>query len=463
MSARYSHCLAVVLLIYVCAKSQASTISNPLKEGGDITKVLPDYYDHKVTKAYHNATPSRTTAVGDVEFGKSGDNSCAIKFRLRWAAEVESAVLSPQVIFPSGPDGKKEIYINTFYQHVEILGFDGYKPFGWPISFEEATFHGSPMLYDFDGDGTNKIGVVDSNANMYWVRVGEFGQYLSEFHVQVPKLKVRRNWFEGMSADFVDNYVALSMFDRDSEEIASDSPKAKVDALSPKSPQQASYPGLSSRGRRLLAAENEKVVSGSRRLEGSETIEDQDDHALGVGRLEGGLANQESVRDADDDAVTSEELAAGLAEGTFQDGEGSGTDFDDDYMRRFRDHPNPFGDGGGMYYYEGGGGHTFDPEEEGEFHDFYSASRHRHYMDDMFMHSYYAGDMAGMYNDTNFVFIDPHVLCSPLLTDVNGDGQMEVIMAVSYYFDAEKYRGVDLGFDTKNFVAGGLASWNMEM
>ena len=43
---------------------------------------------------------------------------------------------------------------------------------GWPITFEDTSFQGSPMLYDIDGDGTNDIGVVDKDANLHWIRIG---------------------------------------------------------------------------------------------------------------------------------------------------------------------------------------------------------------------------------------------------------------------------------------------------
>ena len=35
--------------------------------------------------------------------------------------------------------------------------------------------------------------------------------------------------------------------------------------------------------------------------------------------------------------------------------------------------------------------------------------------------------MGGRYNETNFVYVDPHVLGSPTVADVNGDGHIEVI------------------------------------
>lgn len=43
-------------------------------------------------------------------------------------------------------------------------------------------------------------------------------------------------------------------------------------------------------------------------------------------------------------------------------------------------------------------------------------------------HDYgYANHMyGGMYNESDFVMVDAHILTSPVLADINGDGNMEV-------------------------------------
>jgi hypothetical protein len=110
-------------------------------------------------------------------------------------------------------DGKKQILVSTFYQSVELINRDGFKPWGWPLSFEDSSFQGSPILYDIDGDGKNDIGIVDKNANLYWVRVGDFGQYLEDYHTQVPKLKIKKDWSKNLDPKFGDNYAMTSMFD----------------------------------------------------------------------------------------------------------------------------------------------------------------------------------------------------------------------------------------------------------
>ena len=47
--------------------------------------------------------------------------------------------------------------------------------------------------------------------------------------------------------------------------------------------------------------------------------------------------------------------------------------------------------------------------------------------------------------------------------DVNNDGNVEVLVAVSYYFDKEEYGGRELDFDPSLYVAGGLACWNLQV
>ena len=76
--------------------------------------------------------------------------------------------------------------------------------------------------------------------------------------------------------------------------------------------------------------------------------------------------------------------------------------------------------------------------------------------------SYYGGYRhGGMFNDSDYIFVDAHVLGSPVLADVNNDGKVEVLVAVSYYFYKEQYEGKELDFDPSGYVAGGLACWDL--
>ena len=37
------------------------------------------------------------------------------------------------------------------------------------------------------------------------------------------------------------------------------------------------------------------------------------------------------------------------------------------------------------------------------------------------------------------MYIDPHILCTPSIADIDGDGHDELVVAVSYFFDREYY------------------------
>jgi hypothetical protein len=102
----------------------SSPITNPLGENSDISKAIPTYYDTKRGKAYHESIP---TNLSDVQYIKE-DNACDIEFRIRWSTTVGSSIFSSPVIFPSNTNGQKNIFQTTFYQYVEMISHDGFKP-----------------------------------------------------------------------------------------------------------------------------------------------------------------------------------------------------------------------------------------------------------------------------------------------------------------------------------------------
>ena len=93
-------------------------------------------------------------------------------------------------------------------------------------------------------------------------------------------------------------------------------------------------------------------------------------------------------------------------------------------------------------------------------------------------YSFYGGGMGGMgggFNESEYIFVDPHVLASATLADVNGDGHMELIIPVSYYFEKESRESREGGggdgsstsgehgenFDYGGYVAGGIVCWDL--
>ena len=56
------------------------------------------------------------------------DSSCDIGFRFRWSTNVGSSIFAPPVIYPTGVSGKKSVFQSTFYQFIEMISHDGFKP-----------------------------------------------------------------------------------------------------------------------------------------------------------------------------------------------------------------------------------------------------------------------------------------------------------------------------------------------
>ena len=49
---------------------------------------------------------------------------------------------------------------------------------------------------------------------------------------------------------------------------------------------------------------------------------------------------------------------------------------------------------------------------------------------------YFASPHKG---DRKFVSIDSHILCTPVIADIDADGRDEILIAATYFFDREYY------------------------
>ena len=47
--------------------------------------------------------------------------------------------------------------------------------------------------------------------------------------------------------------------------------------------------------------------------------------------------------------------------------------------------------------------------------------------------------VAPALQNSDHVWVDPHILCTPAIADIDGDGVEEMVVAVSYYFDRAYY------------------------
>lgn len=564
------------------------TLSNPLKDNNNINSIIPDYQDVKITKSYYNMTPILRTNIPLINHNLK---SCEIEAKIKWSASVGSSIYTTPVIFPSNNEGKKQIYLNTFYQYVEVLGHDGYKPWGFPLGFSDSSFQTSPILYDIDGDGVNDMTIIDKNANIYWVRLGDYGQYLEDYHVQVPKLKVRKDWADGMDPAFLDSYVMTSMFDnryegKKTEKVARPD-DLKIFVKQDSYPEQKPIPASSRKlfineknnkiklnskniqnqeeellknkksnhwtGRVLMDFEEEQgSEEGNEQIQGeTEIIEQREEqqHEQGENEQQGKITEEreqqqheqgeqeiqldennhngnheqennnnnnnnqeenifennsyenannlenlennkhESESEQNHETNINSQNENGVHKEIQTEPEEKIIDSHEENQINENSHQDTkenHGDLDGVEYFPpqfdepSGDINPINGGDPFEWTDDYNVHAHRHwerraYFGDDYLPSGYGWGL----NDTHFAFVDPHVLAPATLADINNDGDMELIIPISYYFDKEQYRGIiiiiiiinififkyfigkKLDFDPENFIAGGIGCWNV--
>lgn len=68
---------------------------------------------------------------------------------------------------------------------------------------------------------------------------------------------------------------------------------------------------------------------------------------------------------------------------------------------------------------------------------------------------------------SEYIWVDSHILSTPVIADIDGDGINELVVSVSYYYDPEKYENphyksqLDDGVQVENYVAGGISVFNL--
>lgn len=205
----------VSLLLAILAVAVGGPVTVPFAPDGDINKVVPDYLGVRPGKAFHLLSSNMSFPIPSesIKIDIRSSASCDLDLNLEWSLPADAPVYAAPIIFPSyALNDRKNIFVSTFREYIDLIDGDGKRPNGWPISFPNMRFFSSPVVFDIDGDGHNDIGVVDEDGGLYFVRVGEFGEYLDDYHIQLPPLRVRRDWVN-LTANG-DEFVMVSMFDQ---------------------------------------------------------------------------------------------------------------------------------------------------------------------------------------------------------------------------------------------------------
>lgn len=424
------------------------------------------------------------------------NTQCPHHVELRWQTEVSSSIYATPLIADINSDGKLDVIVPTFVHNLEILdGLDGEKMPGWPSS-HQSTAHSSPLLYDIDKDAVREIALATYNGEVLFFRPSG---YMMTEKLIVPRERVRKDWYVGIEHDHADrshpdihddSLVAESIHQASSNDnIKSSSTTPNVTSAMPHSfagsnvsvDNSSAVAGLTlqSTGQADLTPlkDGDTMVNRSttnghgsalpannlgmkdNNLSDLKIAEgEKQEDLLGSGLKMGAAAHNESQinapmfhaagqrrlhEDADSTVKNSKENGEKQKTPTVENDQESLDDAADASFDVFRDEEENMEDG-------------LTEEYQYDYDD---------YVDE------------AMWGDENwkevqhekeedYINIDAHILCTPVIADIDRDGVDEMVVAASYFFDREYYdkpeNAAELGgADISKYVAGAIVVFNL--
>ncbi|KAK9842442.1 hypothetical protein WJX81_000368 [Elliptochloris bilobata] len=134
------------------------------------------------------ATDDKHPKDASVDEDVLDDDTCEVNLALRWMTEVSSSVYATPLIHDLYSDGHKDIIVPTFVHYLEAVdGEDGARAAdgAWPV-FHRSTMHTSPLVYDVDYDGVLDLLVATYDGEILAIR--DTGEVRAEKLV-VPRLR----------------------------------------------------------------------------------------------------------------------------------------------------------------------------------------------------------------------------------------------------------------------------------
>ncbi|KAM3325646.1 protein DEFECTIVE IN EXINE FORMATION 1 [Capsicum chacoense] len=401
------------------------------------------------------------------------NTQCPQHLELRWQTEVSSSVYASPLIADINSDGKLEVVVPSFVHYLEVLeGSDGDKLPGWP-AFHQSTVHSSPLLYDIDKDGVREIGLATYNGEVLFFRVSG---YLMSDKLEIPRLKVKKKWFEGLNSvpvdrshpdvhddqliqehlmEFVARHNASSHGGNHSDSTASTVHNETLSVLeevhpdasnaSISLPSEVSYDNSSN-------LEDQKLKNNS--LGDAETMQKGKNNSLDD--AETNMANlNNSILSSENEKIRNLENGTNTRRRLLQD----------DVSKRSEEdvHAATVENEEGL---EADADSSFDLfRDSDELADEYNYD-YDDYVDE---HQWEDEEFREPEHEKaeDYVDIDAHVLCTPVIADIDSDGVSEMIVAVSYFFDHEYYQNSEhlkeLGdIDIEKYISGGIVVFNLD-
>ncbi|XP_049375246.1 protein DEFECTIVE IN EXINE FORMATION 1 isoform X2 [Solanum verrucosum] len=426
----------------------------------------------KTNKFREREATDDSSAYPNIDEDELLNTQCPQHLELRWQTEVSSSVYASPLIADINSDGKLEVVVPSFVHYLEVLeGSDGDKLPGWP-AFHQSTIHSSPLLYDIDKDGVREIGLATYNGEVLFFRVSG---YLMSDKLEIPRLKVKKNWYVGLNSVPVDRshpdvhddqliqehlmesvvrHNASSHSGNHSDSTASAVHNETHSVLEEVHHDASSHSGNHSDST-ASAVHNEthsvveEVHHDAFNASISLPSEVSHDNSSNMANLNNSILSSENekIRNLENGTNTGRRLLEDdvskraeedVQAATVENEEGLEADADSSF-ELFRD-SDELADEYNYDYDDYVDEHSWDDEE-------FQEPEHEKVED--------------------YVDIDAHVLCTPVIADIDNDGVSEMIVAVSYFFDHEYYQNSEhlkeLGdIEIGKYVSGGIVVFNLD-
>ncbi|KAK1298394.1 hypothetical protein QJS10_CPB14g01718 [Acorus calamus] len=369
------------------------------------------------------------------------NSKCPRNLELRWQAEVSSSIYATPLIADINSDGKLEVVVPSFVHYLEVLeGSDGDKVPGWP-AFHQSTVHSSPFLFDIDKDGAREIALATYNGEILFFRTSG---YLMTEKLEVPRRRVRKDWYVGLNLDPANR----SQPDVDDDSLVKKAANTRMDNNTLEANTSLTSPAVENfnsstnvsktdgEGKVNSTQPNIEIQTGmdntTKDIGSTSTIMEENTTHSQRRLLEDSHLKVEEKGVSESTVAKDTEIGAATVENDGGLEEDADSSFD-----LFRD--------------------ADEPGDEYDYDD---------YVDEPMW-----GDedwIEGMHEKMeDFVTIDSHILCTPVIADIDNDGSPEMIVAVSYFFDREYYdnpeHSKELGdINIEKYVAGSIVVFNLD-
>jgi len=355
--------------------------------------------------------------------GDAEEAHCHYSVRMLWETQVGSAVLSAPLIVDLSADGVPDVVVCGVRGYVEALrGVNGrqvtesgeHGSARWPFAFSPLAkppvtltrdrsttavsdvpvrLLASPLAHDVDADGDPEILVSTLEAQMVFLHSD--GSLAWGLTLQVPKLQVDRFWYK--TAQDGSAYPSVSLLrDERHRSVNNLANHRTVQAPQKRNNRIFDMPSpLSDLFRAKAKAWNKRKLLALEGVERSSTVP-------ASARSSGTVQKQKASLPDQFDGFGGWLSAEGVASLDLLLPANAGKSLADQVLRR----GNPF----------------FSRQYQ--------------------LHSSFFLENMGDRKLSEYVMLDPHLLATPVIADLDGDGVDELVAVVSYYFDPQVYQDV---------------------